>query len=198
MSSLNSSPVDTNTLNGSFQCAAGIYCLLPLVNYPDSCHRCFFCKGTLHGPCGVLHDPDNITYQNHCNLCDNKYFSNKRIPSNQTALLTPPPVNVMTHPARSTTQTNLMSSVEVMNSEDLILKILDNSTRASTPTSTSQSSLPETLDDSLKVSAASEEAADDSTPIPDWWNLQIDEIYDQLNPWTKQGQMTQQRGVNVP
>ncbi len=91
-----------------------------------------------------------------------------------------------------------MSSVEVMNSEDLILKILDNSTRASTPTSTSQSSLPETLDDSLKVSAASEEAADDSTPIPDWWNLQIDEIYDQLNPWTKQGQMTQQRGVNVP
>jgi hypothetical protein len=123
MSSLNSSPVDTNALNGSFQCAAGVYCLLPLVNYPDSCHRCFFCKGTLHGPCGVLHDPDNITYQNRCNLCDNKYFSNKRIPSNQTALLTPPPVNAMTHPARSTTQTNLMYSVEVMNSEDLILKI---------------------------------------------------------------------------
>jgi len=191
MSSLNSSPVDTNALNGSFHCAAGIYCLLPLVNYADSCHRCFFCKGTLHGPCGVLHDPDNITYQNRCNLCDNKYFSNKRIHSNQTALLTPPPVNVMTHPARSTTQMNLMSSVEVMNSEDLILKISDNSTRAPTPTSTSQSSLPVTLYDSLIVSAARKEAADDSTPIPDWYNLQIDEIYDQLNPRTKQGQLTQ-------
>jgi hypothetical protein len=67
MSSLNSSPGDTNALNGSFQCAAGVYCLLPLVNYADSCHRCFFCKGTLHGPCGVLHDPDNIAYQNGCN-----------------------------------------------------------------------------------------------------------------------------------
>jgi hypothetical protein len=44
MSSLNSSPVDTNALNGSFQCAAGIYCLLPLVNYADSCHRCFSVK----------------------------------------------------------------------------------------------------------------------------------------------------------
>jgi len=84
-----------------------------------------------------------------------------------------------------------MSSVEVMNSEDLILKISDNSTCAPTPTSTSQSSLPETLDDSLIVSAASKEAADDSTPIPDWYNLQIDEIYDQLNPRTKQGQLTQ-------
>ncbi|MFO0446830.1 MAG: hypothetical protein ACK51L_04090 [bacterium] len=191
MSSLNSSPVDTNALNGSFHCAAGIYCLLPLVNYADSCHRCFFCKGTLHGPCGVLHDPDNITYQNRCNLCDNKYFSNKRIHSNQTALLTPPPVNVMTHLARSTTQMNLMSSVEVMNSEDLILKISDNSTRAPTPTSTSQSSLPETLYDSLIVSAASKESADDSTPIHDWYNLQINEILDQLKPRTKQGQLMQ-------
>jgi hypothetical protein len=97
----------------------------------------------------------------------------------------------MTHPARSTTQMNLMSSVEVMNSEDFILKISDNSTHAPTPTSTSQSSLPETLDDSLKVSAVSKEAADDSTPIPDWWNLQINEIYDQLNPRMKQGQLTQ-------
>jgi hypothetical protein len=82
MSSLNSFPGDTNAFNGTFQCAAGIYCLLPLVNYADSYHRCFFCKGTLHGPCDVLHDLDNITYQNRCNLCDNKYFPNKRNPSN--------------------------------------------------------------------------------------------------------------------
>jgi hypothetical protein len=103
----------------------------------------------------------------------------------------------MTNPARITTQTNNMSSVEVMNYEDLILKLSDDSTRAPTPTSTSQSSLPLTpndsrVEDSLKVSATSEEAADNSTPIPDWWTLEMDEIYDQLNPRMKQGQMTQQ------
>jgi hypothetical protein len=73
MSSLNNSPGDTNALNGSFQCGAGVYCLFPLVNHADSCHRCFFCKDTLHGPCGVLHDLDNIVHQNCCNLCNSKF-----------------------------------------------------------------------------------------------------------------------------
>ncbi len=57
-----------------FQCAAGVYCQLPFVDCAESCHKCFFYKGTLHGPCGVLHVPDNIIYQNCCNSCDNKFF----------------------------------------------------------------------------------------------------------------------------
>jgi hypothetical protein len=83
---------------------------------------------------GVLHDPDSITYQNHCNFCDNKYFSSKRIPSNQAALLTPNPSNVMTHQGRHTTQFIQISSMAVMNSEDLIVKLLDDSSQAPTPT----------------------------------------------------------------
>ncbi len=57
-----------------FCCAAGIDCKLPLLGYANSIHKCFFCQLTLHGPCGVPHDLDNITYQNCCQACKIKYF----------------------------------------------------------------------------------------------------------------------------
>ena len=36
-----------------------------------------------------------------------------------------------------------------------------------------------------------ETACDDNTPIPDWFTLDIEEIYEKLNPRTKQGQLHQ-------
>jgi hypothetical protein len=42
------------TINSTtYYYAAGVHCLLPMVNHANSPHKCFFCKRTLHGPCGV-------------------------------------------------------------------------------------------------------------------------------------------------
>ena len=58
----------------SFHCTAGIYCQMPHVNYSSSPHKCYFCQKLLHGICGVLHDPDDITYHNHWNSCHKRFF----------------------------------------------------------------------------------------------------------------------------
>jgi hypothetical protein len=43
----------------------------------------------------------------------------------------------------------------------------------------------------INLTAPSGINAEDSTPIPDWWALEMDEIYGHLNPQTKKGQSTQ-------
>jgi hypothetical protein len=84
-----------NTTDSSiyrFHCAAGIYCKLPLLDYASSIHKCYFCQRTLHGPCGVPHDLDNITYQNRCQACNIKYFKQQvstPSPAAHTPSLTP-------------------------------------------------------------------------------------------------------------
>jgi hypothetical protein len=65
---------DTNCTPPAFHCVAGVYCQMPHINFSTSPHKCFFCKKFLHGICGVLHDPDDITYHNRCNACHWKYF----------------------------------------------------------------------------------------------------------------------------
>jgi hypothetical protein len=46
------------------------FCKMPSGDFSSSPHKCPYCQQSLHGICGVLHDPDNLMYQNHCNFCD--------------------------------------------------------------------------------------------------------------------------------
>jgi len=85
------------------------------------------------------------------------------------------------------------SSIAVINVEGLIARLTENSTwaatliQSATPTSNSQITRSETPIDSLtgkinKLIAPTDINAEDSTPIPDWWVLEMDEIYEHLNP----------------
>jgi hypothetical protein len=171
-----------NTTNRTtYNCAASVYCQLPLVNFADSPHKCYFCKGTLHGPCGVLHDPDSITFHNRCNYCDRKFCSHPQVPSRQPALQSPPPESIC------------KSSVVVMSTNEMLSRLTSNS-RTSTPTSTCNSQNLDAEDpflDDCNVHAVGESECVDNTPIPEWFALNIDEIYEKLNLRTKQGQVYQ-------
>jgi hypothetical protein len=73
MSSDNTTP--TTIASPTFHCAAGVNCELPHVDYAHRPHKCFLCKKPLHGVCGLLHDADDITYQNHCYYsCNHNFF----------------------------------------------------------------------------------------------------------------------------
>jgi hypothetical protein len=78
----------SNNTPPSFNCAAGTYCQMPHVNYSSSPNKCYFCQKLLHGICGVLHDPDDITYHNHCNSCHKRFFAVS--PSGQGVNPSPP------------------------------------------------------------------------------------------------------------
>jgi hypothetical protein len=72
---------------------------------------------------------------------------------------------------------------------------------SATPTSNSQITHPETPIDSLmgeinNLTAPTDINAEDSTPIPDWWALEMDEIYEQLYQQSK-GSPPRELGINV-
>ena len=169
---MQNSTASSTTNSTTYHCAAGVYCQLPLVNYVNSPHKCYFCKRTLHGPCGLLHDAESITYHNRCNFCDHKYFSSHQAPTSQPAFQSPP-----------------SSSVAIVSTNDMLIQLTSNS-RTPTPTSTSYSQnldLEDPFLDDCNVHAVGETACDDDTPIPDWFSLAIEEICERLNPRTKQG-----------
>ena len=73
--------------NINFQCAAGAFCKIPSVDFSTSPHKCPYCQRLLHGVCGILHDPDSITYHNHCNFCDTKFSnSQNQLPPHQAVI----------------------------------------------------------------------------------------------------------------
>ncbi len=75
-----------------------------------------------------------------------------------------------------------------------MLKQLTSNSRTPTPTSTSYSQNLDIEDlflEDCNIHAVGETACDDNTPIPDWFTLDIEEIYEKLNPRTKQGQLHQ-------
>ena len=176
------STASNNTTNRiTYNCAAGVYCVLPLVNHANSPHKCFFCKRTLHGPCGVLHDPESITFHNRCQYCNRKFCCSTQVPSRQPAFQSPPPES-----ARK-------SSVAVMSTNEMLSQLTSNS-RTPTPTSISNSlelDVDDPFLDDCIVRAMGESECEDNTPIPDWFSLDIEEIYEKLNPRTKQGQLLQ-------
>jgi hypothetical protein len=115
------STASSTTNSATYHCAAGVYCQLPLVTYINSPHKFYFCKRSLHGPCGLLHDAESITYHNRCNFCDHKVFSSHQAPTSQPAFKSPP-----------------SSSVAIVSTNDMLKQLTSNS-RTPTPTSTSNS-----------------------------------------------------------
>jgi hypothetical protein len=95
----------------------------------------------------------------------------------------------------------------MMRTEDILSQLRANSTRMPTPTSqllnlaTSSSRVPTPTNDTMifamnSMALPSDEQSlledeDDSIPIPDWFNLKISEIYNNLNPVTKKEQQDQ-------
>jgi hypothetical protein len=73
--------------NINFQCAAGAFCKIPSVDFSTSPHKCPYCQRLLHGICGILHDPDSVTYYNRCNFCDTKFSnSQNQLPPHQAVI----------------------------------------------------------------------------------------------------------------
>jgi len=191
--------------NINFQCVAGAFCKIPSVDFSTSPHKCPYCQRLLHGICGILHDPDSVTYYNRCNFCDTKFSnSQNQLPPHQAVIPSPipapqncefQPIQVATSSIRTTTPTSQLSfsGTPITNSQLL--------TRTPTPTSdvlnsalnrgltifqrNSDSQLDDINDDLL-----SETDIVDSI-IPSWFHLDISEIYDHLNPATKKGQNDQ-------
>ena len=132
-SSLNQMSTNSNG-NSNFQCATGAFCKLPSVNFSHSLHKCFFCQCMLHGICGILHDPNNITYQNHCNYCDAKYnMSQHQLPT-QSLLFSSLIPACQTCSLPSAMNAVQPCSVTMVRTEVLLPQITENSTRTPTPT----------------------------------------------------------------
>ncbi len=69
------------------RCAAGAFCKIPSVDFSTSPHKCPYCQRLLQGVCGILHDPDSITYHNCCNFCDTKFsMSQHQLPPHQVVI----------------------------------------------------------------------------------------------------------------
>jgi hypothetical protein len=205
---MSSEYVNTSGTPPSFHCAAGVYCQMPHVDYVNSPHKCFFCKKLLHGICGVLHDPDDITYHNRCNGCNRKYFMADV--NSQSVHLRPPldrssqPLQLSPVEASSAAYSSVqLSSAAQLSSDQLTSSFhpvqsicrlsMNSSSGASTPCFNSRATTPTTFGDSEAVLDENGVEEDESIPIPDWFALDIGQIYDHLNPRTKQGQV-QQRG----
>jgi hypothetical protein len=81
------------------RCAAGIYCKVLLLDITTRIHKCYLCQQAIHGLCDVPHDPDNITYQDLCHLCDFKYFKSNNTNPAASAFHTPTTGLLMAPPA---------------------------------------------------------------------------------------------------
>jgi hypothetical protein len=125
--------------NINFQCATGAFCKLPSVDFSTIPHKCPYCQRLLHGVCGILHNPDSITYHNRYNFCDTELSkSQHQLPPHQVVIPSqiPAPQNcefptrqVATSSIRTTTPTSQLffSGTPITNSQLL--------TRTLTPTS---------------------------------------------------------------
>jgi hypothetical protein len=200
----------SNTMDSSsyqYRCAAGIYCKLPLLDYGNSIHKCYFCQRTLHGPCGVPHDLDNITYQNHCQPCNVRYFQ-QQAATPSPAPHTPSPIPTaivqarLARPGYTVNFTANQVSVEApistsaaavgnnapntsilrVSSTDIISQL---GSRTSTPTFDADLWEDDVMADCDQLDA--DIPSDDNISIPNWFELDLDVIYDHLNPRTKQG-----------
>jgi hypothetical protein len=209
---------DINCTPPAFHCAAGVYCQIPHINFATSPHKCFFCKKFLHGICGVLHDPNDITYHSRCNACHRKYFGPDKTSQPLESLT---PLDISSQPLKSftldTDSTVTHSKVQLSSTSFLPPNIpmtaafvpiqgsgrnylpesighlsMHSSSGASTPIvlSTSRTTTP-TFGESGGLLDENGMEEIESTPILDWFALDIGDIYDHLNPRTKQGQVHQ-------
>jgi hypothetical protein len=62
-------------LDAQFHRAAGYLYKMPHLDFLKLPHKCILCQRQLHGPCGVLHDPDSVTYHNRCYVCNLIFFA---------------------------------------------------------------------------------------------------------------------------
>jgi len=109
--------------------ATGAFCKIPSVDFSTSPHKCPYCQGLLHGVCGILHNPDSITYHNRCNFCDTKFSkSQHQLPPHQVVIPSQipaphncefPTIQVATNSIRTPTPTSqlLFSGTPITNNQ---------------------------------------------------------------------------------
>jgi hypothetical protein len=137
----------------------------------------------------MVHDPNNITFQNRCQSGDKKYFR-PTVRTTTSAFLSPTtqlinPTLYTDSNGTSETPTPFIvaknhhnSSIVQVSSTDLISQL---SSRTSTPNEA------DPFLEAFDVVIQGDISTEVDISIPDWFSLNRETIYDKLNPRTKQG-----------
>lgn len=126
----------------------------------------------------LVHDPDNITFQNRCQSCDKKYFT----PVIHTPTTQPinPTLNTERSRASETPTPSVVaknhhnSSIIGVSSIELISQL---SSRTSTPNAMNADEADLFLED-FDVEVQGDTSAKADISVPDWFSLGLDTIYD--------------------